>query len=574
MAESEKVTPFTLEIDRRKSSRLDKYRAGKASLTQVCPAKMQDSGKEPVKVATKNTYVGSDEDIANKLIQCAEIHRSLHDHPAILKVIAIHYKAPNLCLVLERVDGSLRDIFGEDPKSRALRDKVLSKITGKEIVSQVINGLAYIHSKTDQHDNKITHRDVKPENILFQHRERDGKFQIKYTDFDSAKQLDVGISTHRVTTGVFTEEYKDPQLEKKQKAGEAITIEVFEEHDKFGAACTSFEILGDGRGLFQGSSLGETLKKKEDYDLSNLHESAIEPLAKNVIQAMTHPSCRISMEEAQRVPYFHDNPAHIHAMNEVNESIIQLDEEDAEDKTKLDGIELSFFMVLVQIWQTFTFINKRILKATVYSNSFGSFIRYSRNLLMHAQQNQMPLRTQFGDDVTSDKLLDIIEKEVPGMKLHIQWIAKKFFPHLSFTKDFPEPCLRAYEDLMEKKRKEIGAGMAELHASICPKPVEKVGAVKERTVAVLETINNNMIKSVQMVNPSFKLLNESTKKLEKKRNGLQKKIENLKDRASPVDKAEADLAEIDLQLEANNILECQELARQAESYLTCKRFFS
>ena len=114
--------------------------------------------------------------------------------------------------------------------------------------------------------------------------------------------------------------------------------------------------------------------------------------------------------------------------------------------------------------------------------------------------------------------------------------------------------------------------MAELYAKICPKAVEKEGALKEREVAVLETIHNGMIRSVQRVNPSFKALNDSAKELEKKRSAFEKKAVNLKIGKRPqedVDKAEADLAGVDSELEAIHIQEYQELARQTEEYLKC-----
>ena len=148
------------------------------------------------------------------------------------------------------------------------------------------------------------------------------------------------------------------------------------------------------------------------------------------------------MAEAKQVPFFHNNATHLHILNEVNESIIQLKEEIPEDKLKLDEIEFSFFMVFIKIWQTLAFINKRLLSNSKYTNSFISFLRYCRNLLMHTQQNQTILATQFGENVTSDLLQDHVDEEVPWLKIHIQWIAKKFFSHLPLTRHFPEPCFR------------------------------------------------------------------------------------------------------------------------------------
>ena len=83
--------------------------------------------------------------------------------------------------------------------------ELLDKMPAREIVRQVFTGLAYVHSKTDDVNDKITHRDVKPENILIVRHKRDGSFAIKFTDFDSSKQLDVGERVKITTDAGFTQ---------------------------------------------------------------------------------------------------------------------------------------------------------------------------------------------------------------------------------------------------------------------------------------------------------------------------------------------------------------------------------
>ena len=82
-----------------------------------------------------------------------------------------------------------------------MREQVLSKLDRKHIVRQIFRGLTYIHSNTDKQKNKISHRDVKPENILIVCLERDGSFQVKYADFDSAKLLEEEEQANRAGDG-------------------------------------------------------------------------------------------------------------------------------------------------------------------------------------------------------------------------------------------------------------------------------------------------------------------------------------------------------------------------------------
>ena len=80
-----------------------------------------------------------------------------------------------------------------------LREEVLSQHDWKDIIHQVLQGLAYINS-SQWHNNNISHRDVKPENIIIVRRVRDGTLTFKFCDFDSAKILEDNIMAN-VTTG-------------------------------------------------------------------------------------------------------------------------------------------------------------------------------------------------------------------------------------------------------------------------------------------------------------------------------------------------------------------------------------
>ena len=142
---------------------------------------------------------------------------------------------------------STRDLINPvNDEMKDLRDKVLEAMSMKQIVKDILHALTYIHSKTDDHNDKITHRDIKPENILIMRNERDGKFVVKFTDFDSSKQLEVDERVS-ITTNVTTEAYKDPAIDNKKWEEEEVVIKDYEDGDVYATGVSLFEFLGDGR---------------------------------------------------------------------------------------------------------------------------------------------------------------------------------------------------------------------------------------------------------------------------------------------------------------------------------------
>ena len=93
-------------------------------------------------------------------------------------------------LLMEVAEASLRDIISPTiNEGQALRKEIEEGIGFKEVIRLLFLGLGYIHSNVDDHKNKISHRDIKPDNVLIHRLPRDGSLTVKYTDFDSAKSF-------------------------------------------------------------------------------------------------------------------------------------------------------------------------------------------------------------------------------------------------------------------------------------------------------------------------------------------------------------------------------------------------
>ena len=286
ISDKESFSLYAVAIDFDADKRIDKYRAHHASACSLHPATLQDGGNAFTAVA-KITAMTSAKG-RERLKLCAEINRSLHDHQNIIKVHGIQQGKDWFTLLIEEALCSSRDIVAADtPQRKQWREEVLSKMSMKDIFYEACVALAYVHSKTDDVNDHISHRDIKPENILIVPQKRDGTYTAKLTDFDSAKQLEVDSSVNITTANVFTEEYQDPNVIKLKAAGQTVVVKMYLGGDVRALGLSGFEYLGDGTHMFQGKNRLEMLNKIDANDRSNLIESNIDELAKNLLYTMT-----------------------------------------------------------------------------------------------------------------------------------------------------------------------------------------------------------------------------------------------------------------------------------------------
>jgi tRNA A-37 threonylcarbamoyl transferase component Bud32 len=117
------------------------------------------------------------------------------NHPNIVQII--DFNKENLILFLEFIDGKTLDIILKEKGKLAVPEAL-------RIISQVLSGLQYAHSKG------IVHRDIKPGNIFITEGD-----EVKITDFGIAKIIggDVTDQSHKTRMGVQlgTPSYMSPE---------------------------------------------------------------------------------------------------------------------------------------------------------------------------------------------------------------------------------------------------------------------------------------------------------------------------------------------------------------------------
>ena len=196
---------------------------------------MKDGGKA-IKAVAKVTKTTNHEQLI-KLHGSVDLHRRLHTHDSVLKVYGVKEIKSELdsedtqfVLLTEVAECSLRDILQPTTTEMFdLRKKLFAEsdavANGRiNVIRQIFHGMSYIHSRTDERNDHISHRDVKPENLLPVSLERDGSYIIKFADFGSAKQMNIGENAN-ITEGAFTPLYLDPNIARKLAKGEHVSIE-------------------------------------------------------------------------------------------------------------------------------------------------------------------------------------------------------------------------------------------------------------------------------------------------------------------------------------------------------------
>mmetsp|Transcript_63256 Transcript_63256/g.119723 ORF Transcript_63256/g.119723 Transcript_63256/m.119723 type:complete len:389 (-) Transcript_63256:48-1214(-) len=175
---------------------------GEGSFGRVCRARhLVSRTKFAVKEASKKRADGKlslPEDVGG-LRHEMDVMQTL-DHPNIVKVIETYEDASNFWLVLELCEGGRVDDFVAQIGQFTEKD-------ASHIMKQVLGATAYMHNRS------ICHRDLKPQNLLFQSRSPIESNTVKVADFGLACACPQG---RELRDKVGSVEYMAPQVLEKR----------------------------------------------------------------------------------------------------------------------------------------------------------------------------------------------------------------------------------------------------------------------------------------------------------------------------------------------------------------------
>eukprot|EP01125_Pyxidicula_operculata_P019835 TRINITY_DN721_c0_g1_i1.p1 TRINITY_DN721_c0_g1~~TRINITY_DN721_c0_g1_i1.p1 ORF type:complete len:340 (+),score=71.61 TRINITY_DN721_c0_g1_i1:175-1194(+) len=202
------------------------------------------------------------------------------DHPNIVKLLDLFDTERYLYLVMELVTGG--ELF-----DRIVEREQYSERDAREVMKQLFNAIAYIHSKG------IVHRDLKPENLLLETTEDDTT--IKLTDFGLSKIY----SEHMLQTACGTPGYVAPEILKCHGYTSAI--------DMWSAGVIMY-ILLCGYPPFYSENDAELFESimEANYHFHSPYWDNISAEAKDLIKKLLvpNPEQRLTSEQALNEPWF------------------------------------------------------------------------------------------------------------------------------------------------------------------------------------------------------------------------------------------------------------------------------
>lgn len=198
--------------------------------------------RKPVAVKILKREAAAERDVVMRFVREAQVSSRLANPHCVTVHDFGQMPDRSLYLVMELIDG-------ESLRAKLIRDERLSLLTAYEITAQLLEALGAAH------DIGVTHRDVKPENImLVSDPDGDGRPFLKLLDFGIARPIEpvsVGVTKAGFTVG--TPGYIAPE----QALGRAVDGRA----DLYAAAVILYEMLC-GQRPFQGRSPMEVINNQ------------------------------------------------------------------------------------------------------------------------------------------------------------------------------------------------------------------------------------------------------------------------------------------------------------------------
>ncbi|KXS18464.1 Pkinase-domain-containing protein [Gonapodya prolifera JEL478] len=176
------------DADRERYQKQDKL--GEGTYATVFRGKNKQTGDI---VALKEIHLDSEEGAPSTAIREISLMKELR-HPNIVRLYDVIHSERTLTLVFEHMDQDLKKYMDTHGNGGAL-DPFLCK----HFLFQILKGIAFCH------DNRVLHRDLKPQNLLI-----NGRGELKLADFGLARAF--GIPVNTFSNEVVTLWYRAPDV--------------------------------------------------------------------------------------------------------------------------------------------------------------------------------------------------------------------------------------------------------------------------------------------------------------------------------------------------------------------------
>eukprot|EP01134_Creolimax_fragrantissima_P003494 CFRG3494T1 len=216
----------------------------------------------------------------------AEILHALH-HPCVIKIEEMFETDKYLYIMLELISGGALFEYVQEKEQ-------LCEVESMEFTYQMLKGLQYLHA------NGVTHRDMKPENVLLLPYQSEGNYLLKITDFGLAKIVG---DTSFMQTMCGTPNYLAPEIMNSLQHRGGYTNRV----DCWSLGVVVYIMLV-GRMPFDGDDMGENISKGI-YSFPNEYWEGISNEAIEFIKNLlcVNPDVRYTTGQALQSPWFKPN---------------------------------------------------------------------------------------------------------------------------------------------------------------------------------------------------------------------------------------------------------------------------
>lgn len=274
---------------------------GQGAFATVKKAIERQTGKTyAVKIINKRKAMGNIEGVTREL----DVLRRLN-HPRIIKLKGFYEDTECYYLLMDFVSGG-------DLMDFVAAHGTVGEDAGREITKQILSAVRYIH------DQGISHRDLKPDNILI---EQDDPVLIKITDFGLSRIQDAGImmKTFCGTLAYIAPEVISSKDYKDKDQGTNIYSSLA---DMWSIGCLVYVIL-TGHLPFSGSTQDQLFNQitRGSYHEGPLKDFKISDQARDFIDCLlqVNPQYRLTAKNALEHPWIK-----MTSIDHVNKSQVSL----------------------------------------------------------------------------------------------------------------------------------------------------------------------------------------------------------------------------------------------------------